>query len=196
MYDSSFQKRDIRLLDPCAGYGDRLLGAIASGMVSQYVGVDPNVALHDGYRQIMADFGWRLDQVELLAEPFEDVRRDFSDQFDLVFTSPPFWTTEIYEENNYPNNHQSTTRYKQLDHWLHRFLWPLLRRCYLALRPGGYMVIHLQNVYTLNAQLVETTLNHMREGFLGAIGFGKRRLERPSEFLYVQPLWVWQRPRH
>jgi hypothetical protein len=45
------------VLDPCAGWGDRMLGAAVSSCVKKYVGFDPNRALIPGYKEIMRRFG-------------------------------------------------------------------------------------------------------------------------------------------
>ena len=45
------------VLDPCAGWGDRMLGATVSSCVKKYVGFDPNRALIPGYKEIMRRFG-------------------------------------------------------------------------------------------------------------------------------------------
>jgi hypothetical protein len=45
------------VLDPCAGWGDRLVGATVSTCVKKYVGFDPNRALIPGYKRIMHHFG-------------------------------------------------------------------------------------------------------------------------------------------
>ena len=36
------------VLDTSTGYGGRLVGAIASGVVSKYIGIDPNTDTHEG----------------------------------------------------------------------------------------------------------------------------------------------------
>ena len=44
-----------KVLDFCAGWGDRLVGAMACDV--EYVGVDPNTKLHESYEQII-EFFW------------------------------------------------------------------------------------------------------------------------------------------
>jgi hypothetical protein len=210
-YDNDFWKQEkLCVLDPCSGYGDRLIGAIVSQRVSRYIGVDPNTALHGGYADIQRDLPTLTTGIYMHCRPFEDIAEDVlrswsgGSGYDLVFTSPPFFTTELYEEHNTgPSNQQSTSRYPTLDQWLQCFLWPLLIRSMRALRPGGYLVVHLQDVPGIGVVYVERTLKCMaaawgEQSFCGAIGFGKYRApgsdaSGPSEFLFVQPLWVWRR---
>ena len=51
------------VLDPCAGWGDRLAGAAAADCVDRYVAFDPNVRLRSGYAQIMESFDQSVSSI-------------------------------------------------------------------------------------------------------------------------------------
>jgi hypothetical protein len=110
-----------RILDPCAGWGDRLLGAMGTPAVRRYLAFDPNPALvpcHGGMiRAFAAIAGGSYAVVPL---PFEEgvvpppavaavAGADGGDaagaaapaagpDFDLVMTSPPYYDLELYED--------------------------------------------------------------------------------------------------
>jgi hypothetical protein len=69
------------VLDPCAGWGDRMLGATVSSCVKKYVGFDPNRALIPGYKEIMRRFGHEEKTKHPLDAIFE-----FEDKFAPVVT--------------------------------------------------------------------------------------------------------------
>ncbi|CAE7609491.1 unnamed protein product, partial [Symbiodinium microadriaticum] len=100
------------VLDPCAGWGDRMLGAEASAYVKRYIGFDPNTTLRPGYADTMKACGHRIDamtdryvrfsnQFEIHSYPFEvGVLRIPTESIDFVFTSPPFFDYEMYNPKN------------------------------------------------------------------------------------------------
>lgn len=128
-----------RVLDFCAGWGDRLAAFHACASTRLYVGIDPNTALHDGYARQAALYNtgkacW------IIPAPAEDVDlSEYRNKFDLCFTSPPYFSAEHYSDDPA----QSWRRYSDIDAWLNGFLFVALRRAYEALRPGGYLVINL-----------------------------------------------------
>lgn len=147
-----------RVLDPCAGWGDRLAGALAlrqqqeeagaADPLTTYVCFDPNRALRRGHRQIAELFGAKLqsdDGTSMLfdngfavhAMPFEEGAPDLlsNDSFDLVFTSPPFFDLEVYSSSN-PQYGSD---------WLGRFYRPLMVQSARCVEPGGHVCIHIDN---------------------------------------------------
>lgn len=133
------------VLDPCAGYGGRLLGAWCSN-IQKYVGVDPSTKTIEGNRNLYKKlselteykslFGIHRPKIELHQLPFEDF--ETTEKFDLVFTSPPYFNTEKYSHEDT----QSWVRYKTYPAWLKGFLEPLVRKSHEYLKSGGYFVIN------------------------------------------------------
>ena len=132
------------VLDPCAGWGDRLVGAAASSCVKKYVCFDPNRSLRPGYAKLMELFGHsavKLDDEHIHfsnnfqchAQPFESGALELeSESFDLVFTSPPFFEYEMYNPLN-P---------KYID-WLKEFYTPLFIQACRCVKFGGHVCIHI-----------------------------------------------------
>jgi hypothetical protein len=143
------------VLDPCAGWGDRMLGAVVSKCVKKYVGFDPNYALIPGYKEIMRRFGHEektreaVDSVfsfaetqthvafnndfEIYAEPYEQGVLAFPpSSFDFAFTSPPYFDYEDYAPSN--------PKYKD---WFREFYTPLFIQTCRVLKPDAFFAIHI-----------------------------------------------------
>ena len=128
-----------RVLDPCAGWGDRMVAAMAVP-VTLYVGIDPNDRLrscHARARRFCSAAS--TTQVHMLPSPFEDARLDFFGKFDTVFTSPPYYDFERYSEAA----SQSVSRHPTFDGWLRNWLFVFLAKAWRLLEVGGHMAIHM-----------------------------------------------------
>tara|TARA_B100000902_G_C27195643_1_gene856314 strand:+ start:49 stop:1122 length:1074 start_codon:yes stop_codon:yes gene_type:complete len=127
-----------RWLDCSAGWGDRLVGAIAYGC--EYVGVDPSKCMRPKYKEIIKTLAppSKQDKYKVICDGFENVKIK-KNYFDLVFTSPPFFDFEVYENNN----NQSVQQFNTVDKWKKYFLFPLIDKSYLALRVGGYFALYI-----------------------------------------------------
>ena len=133
-----------RVLDPCAGWGDRFIGALASKCVETYVGFDPNRYLRPGYVQLAKAFNQECVQLsnttlkfsnesEIRTEPFETGALQLEDDsFDLVFTSPPFFDYEMYCDQN-----------PKYSNWIDDFYKPLMIQSCRCVKPGGKVVIYV-----------------------------------------------------
>lgn len=126
-----------RVFDPCAGWGDRLAAALASHDVIEYMGVDPNTSLAAGYVEQVAMAG--RDGFRVVTDAVEDVRGIPEGHFDLAFTSPPYFDTEIYSADE----KQSCNRYPSREKWVPGFLVPMLVAAVKAVRQGGHIVINV-----------------------------------------------------
>lgn len=128
-----------RWLDPCAGWGERLIGAMMTD-VEQYIGVDPNVDMHPVYQKMLADLGTPRQKAtyQLLPSKFETVKlpRGTLGNMDLVFTSPPFFTYEVYPHMQI---------WKTEEEFVETFLKPMIRTSIKALKSGGHLVLYTEN---------------------------------------------------
>lgn len=120
-----------RWLDPTAGWGDRLRCAIAYGC--EYVGVDSNKEMKSAYQAIIADKAVDPSKYTIKIGKFQDVR--ITGKFDLIFTSPPFFTKEIYEH---------MVAWKDVEHFMDEFLKPLFKKSVKHLESKGHMVLYIE----------------------------------------------------
>lgn len=172
-----------RVLDFSAGWGDRLIAAMAVPEVQVYHGFDPNPALQEGHVAMIARHLDRAADVRTTCAPAET--QDFGEaRYDLVFTSPPFFDVELYTDA--PG--QSIEGCQTSDAWLAKFLFPTLDRAWRALEDGGHLVLHMNNGRDLS--LCEPTVLYAvarlpKCRFCGVMG------SRGSVSGAVRPMWVF-----
>jgi len=124
-----------RWLDPTAGWGDRLRCAIAYGC--EYVGVDSNKEMESAYKKIIEDKADEPSKFEVKIGKFQDV--SIKGKFDLVFTSPPFFTKEVYEHMH---------DWKDVSDFLEEFLKPLFKKSYTHLKKKGHICLYIEDTGT------------------------------------------------
>jgi DNA-directed RNA polymerase II subunit RPB2 len=137
-----------RMLDCSAGWGDRLIGAIAYGTLQtafEYLGYDPSVCMHENnnYTNIIETLAepTKSGNYKVIQSGFEDAKLK-DNYYDLVFTSPPFFALEIYEKDN---EDQSTNKFDKIEKWKLGFLYPLIKKSCVALELGGHIALYIDD---------------------------------------------------
>ena len=133
-----------RWLDLSAGWGDRLISAILKD-VDYYVGVDPNPCLQPCYKDIIntlvpEDKRKNYKVYEDKAESI-DLNSLESGTFDFIFTSPPFFTFEIYSSAE----GQSILSYNTVDIWLNNFLFKSIDNSWDKLEKKGHYALYIED---------------------------------------------------
>jgi hypothetical protein len=175
------------VLDPCAGYGGRAAGTLASGR--SYVGVDPHPNAGLAFKNLF-EFVGASDRASFHNLPFEDVNLG-SLRADMVFTSPPYFSTERYSDDAC----QSWIRYKTWDAWRVQFLTSLVQKAFDHLEPGCVFCLNLADTSKKKYPLVSSSIAlASRVGFhheqtismpLGRFGTSERS----------EPILVFRKPR-
>ena len=130
-----------KVLNPCAGWGGRLLGFAACMFDNaEYVETDPAKETYQGLLQLK-DFLRLGDNIKQYNLPFEDLHVE-ADYFDFVFTSPPYFDTERYSEDE----GQSYLRYNSFEAWVDSFLVPMLDKILYCMKSGGKCLLNVGNV--------------------------------------------------
>jgi tRNA1(Val) A37 N6-methylase TrmN6 len=185
------------ILDFSSGWGDRLSAAMASETVEEYVGIDPNKELYEGYQQQIRLFSNKnIMNIFLPAEEGVQTLKNFNP--DLVFTSPPYFIIERYSKDS----SQSWQRYKKIDMWLESFLFKTLSDSWDILKSGGHMAINISDVYcnhTINR--ICDPMNDFISTLKGAekvdnINYKMaKRLNSKSDKkgIFVEPIWCWKK---
>lgn len=182
------------ILDPCAGWGDRLIASLACD-VDSYTGFDPNSKLFKGYDKICKLFNKSSD-VKVICKPFETAESDLvENKYDLVFTCPPYFDLEIYDEFNAK---QSTNKFPQLNSWINGFLFPMLKMAWKYLKVGGHMVVVINDCRSHYVKKMIKYINEKLTGvyYMGCIGYAKDTTETPDSqisFDSPQPIWFWKK---
>ena len=130
------------VLDPCAGWGGRAVGAAVCENV-RYFGIDINHSLQIPYRNMCTFLNSKsnsnLDLTPRIHMTIADaVTYDYSQiepKYDMVFTSPPYYFIEKYSHNPVYNNSK--------DEMDEQFYTPLFSNTYLHLLSGGCMVLNV-----------------------------------------------------
>lgn len=145
--------------DPSMGFAGRLLGALS--LVDKpvyYIGTDPNSLNY--FPEI------KTSRYELLEKTFKNEVRERRETFrgtylklgseeakkssefralkgkvDLVFTSPPYFSAELYNDEET----QSSLKFDDYHNWRSGFLAPTLRTAAEWVRIGGYVVWNIAN---------------------------------------------------
>jgi len=139
------------VLDFSMGWGDRLAGAFSSETVEHYVGLDPRKENHPYYEQQRdfytkhTSFFENPTKTDFYCSPAEDFDySEYENYFDLVFTSPPYFSVERYSHDDT----QSWVRYKNIDVWNEHFLHKALGKIIPTVKKGGKIAVNIADVYT------------------------------------------------
>lgn len=125
------------VLDFSSGFGGRAFAAFAAERI--YHAIDPEQAHIDGIRQLHSLVGGHLNVSVACAE--EEIAKLPDQEYELIFTSPPYFNLEKYSENPL----QSYNRYQSFDQWLLGFLRPVVKESFRVLIRGGFLVVNIAN---------------------------------------------------
>jgi hypothetical protein len=131
------------VLDPCAGWGGRMLGVLAAG--GTYVAAEPDPRTYYGLVNILEDDAIPRSVAERAtihnapAELVLPTLRPAS--FDIVLTSPPYFNLELYGEAGA----QSTSTHPSWEGWVAHWLRPVIVAALAALKPTGVSCWSVKN---------------------------------------------------
>ena len=126
-----------RVLDPCTGWGGRMLGSLASSSDTYYVGCEPDPNTAKGLRNILIDEAIPKEvsaRAIIIEKPAEIGLNEIEkmDKFDLILTSPPYFNLELYTAGE-----QSTNQYLTWDVWVEKWLKVVILKCLSCLKEDG-----------------------------------------------------------
>ncbi len=136
---NEFCPADGAVLDPCSGWGGRLIGFLASHAYS-YTGVDASPYQVEGDLKIFDTFkdaaqGEKIAQIT--CSPFEKYDAG-EEEFDFALTSPPYFDTEKYLGGE--QSHSTSDNYEQ---WRDTFYTQLIQKVYTALKMGSVFALQI-----------------------------------------------------
>jgi len=121
------------ILDFCAGWGGALVASSALN-VPKYIGIEINHNLAKSYEKLQ-EFTSHHSSTEIKMLFQDALTVDYENlDYDLVFTSPPYYFIQKYE-----NNVTYETKQKMDD----LFYKPLFSKTYLNLKKGGYYILNV-----------------------------------------------------
>ena len=128
-----------KVLDPCAGWGGRLVGFLASD-ATEYDGTDASPYQCEGDKLIydtFRDVTQGEKQVSITCSPFEK-RTLRNAYFDMAITSPPYFDTEKYIGGE--QSRETSSNYEQ---WRDTFYRVLIEKTFAALKVGGIFCLQV-----------------------------------------------------
>jgi len=128
-----------RVLDPCAGWGGRMLGTIAAG--AEYVAFEPNTETYEGLLNLSKFLGIQ-DKVRIIKDSALEMDKYDIGEFDLILTSPPYFDLEVY-------SHEDTQSIKGCDTysiWVNNFLKPLIELSISHMKVDGWSCWNVHNI--------------------------------------------------
>ena len=126
--------------DMSSGFGGRLLGFLASDC-KKYIGTDPSTPTFNGLMEMKNDYEYVGKDIEL-HKLGSEIFRPEEKSVDLCFTSPPYFNTEKYTDEDT----QSYKKFPTTNEWLNGFLRQTIKNCHYGLKDDGYMIINIANV--------------------------------------------------
>ena len=169
------------VLDTSMGWGDRLTAFYASN-ATHYIGCDPNPNTYERY--------WKMKEyydkftigktIQIYNCGAEDLPWNEIENVDCAFTSPPYFSTERYNEGGEKEELQSWAKFNEYNKWRDEFYLPVAQNSFDSLSDNGVLLVNILDPkvsgkrYYSGNELVDMLLPN----FLGQVGM--RIMQRPQ----------------
>lgn len=181
-----------KVLDPCAGWGGRMLGAVSSLLNLRYVATDPSTLTYNGLLKLRKFLDADESSVKLYNKPFEELKLK-SNSFDFVFTSPPCFDTEHYADDE---ESQSMNKFDSYKAWRKGFLFVMLDKIYDCLKSGKKCLLNVGIVqYDIAGDIIkymskkyDVEVVRIKDFKIGGDGIGSRTGEDGEPFLLFEKI--------
>jgi len=170
------------VLDTSMGWGDRLTAFYASN-ATHYIGCDPNPNTYERYHDMIKFYdtltgGKKTVQIYRCGAedlPWEDIKN-----VDVAMTSPPYFSTERYNEGGEFEEDQSWSKFSTYEMWRDFFYLPVAQKSFESLSDNGVLMVNILDPkikgkrYRSGDELVDS----MKDDFMGQVGM--RIMQRPQ----------------
>ena len=198
-----------RVLDTCCGWGDRLAGFFCSD-AEEYIGCDPNPNTYKQYLKQIETYNSFLStpkKVTIYNCGAEDLPWDQIDNIDCAFTSPPYFSTERYNEGGEKEENQSWFKFDEYSKWRDDFYLPVAKK---SLERSKHMFVNIMDPNIKNKRYYSSDelVDSLKDNFVGQIGM--RIMQRPksdklfeseeekAEFMnriYIENVWCFSKEK-
>ena len=206
------------VLDTSMGWGDRLTGFYASN-ATHYIGCDPNPNTFARYKDMIKFYdkltgGKKTTQIYNCGA--EDLPWNEINNVDCAFTSPPYFSTERYNEGGEKEELQSWFKFNEYESWRDNFYLPVSQNSFDSLSDTGVLMINILDPkvkgkrYRSGDELVDMLLPH----FMGQIGmrimqrpqgasvfkdedgnFDKEAMDKFMNQIYIENIWYFSKDK-
>lgn len=144
-------KDGYKILNPCAGWGGRIIGLSSCRFNNiEYIETDPCIKTYNGLLEIKK-FLKLNDNYKQYNLPFEELNVE-ENYFDFVFTSPPYFDTEHYSNEET----QSYKNKKNYNDWKNNFLYVMLDKIYFCLKKNRSCLLNVGKVrYPIDTDIID-----------------------------------------
>lgn len=221
------------ICDTSCGWGDRLTAFYATPEATHYYGCDPNPVVYEIYKKMCIFYEQEISSplfggdyeliehddwfeikgektVRIYNRPAEDMKWNTLGipQFDLMFTSPPYFSVERYGAGGDKENNQSWKRYGEYEAWERGFLYPMLTNVYNNTKKGGNIIVNIWNpkvkskVYPTCDHLVDYMQDELGSRFTGQLGMrisfrpkktDKQELLHMIGSMFIENIWCFNK---
>ena len=198
-----------RVLDTSCGWGDRLAGFFCSD-AEEYIGCDPNPNTYKQYLKQIETYNSFLStpkKVTIYNCGAEDLPWDKIDNIDCAFTSPPYFSTERYNEGGEKEENQSWFKFDEYSKWRDDFYLPVAKK---SLERSKHMFVNIMDPNIKNKRYYSSDelVDSLKDNFVGQIGM--RIMQRPksdklfeseeekAEFMnriYIENVWCFSKEK-
>lgn len=141
------------VFDFSAGFGGRMLGAMASRNKINYVGIDPHLQTFNGLCDLyhflqMNLFTHDYNGCDIVNSNIEEytVPEELKGKVAVCFSSPPFYDLELYAEEGTPYaDTQASYMYKTKEDFMEGFFGAVTTKCYDMLKEDGLLIINMKD---------------------------------------------------
>ena len=213
------------VLDTSMGWGDRLTGFYTSN-ATHYIGCDPNPNTFKVYKE-MIKFYDKLTggkkTVDIYRCGAEDLWIEYKkrhgkklENIDCAFTSPPYFSTEKYNEGGEHEQDQSWAKFNEYDKWRDEFYLPVNRNSFNSLSDNGVLMVNILDpkIHGKRYYSGDELVDMLRDNFLGQAGmriqqrsqgksvfkdkdgnFDKEAMTKFMDKVYIENIWCFSKDK-
>ena len=152
IYDNWLDDRK-HVLDYSCGFGTRLLGLLGTGKDAVYYGYEPNSETYANINNMKEYFGAKA----YIKKAGSETNNLFEEKMDFAFSSPPFFNTEIYCDEET----QCYIKYPKYDIWLNKYWGQTVRNIKQMLIKDGIFAVNIGGNANPMMKKLEVDLNDM-----------------------------------
>ena len=205
------------VLDTSMGWGDRLTGFYASN-ATHYIGCDPNPETFERYKKMKEYFDKVTvgKTVQMYNCGAEDLPWDEIENVDCAFTSPPYFSTERYNEGGEKEELQSWAKFNEYEAWRDEFYLPVAQNSFNSLSDNGFLLVNILDpkVKGKRYRSGDELVNMLLPNFIGQVGmriaqrpqgasvfsdkdgnFDKKAMDEFMNKIYIENIWCFAKDK-